>query len=35
MWNYFKHVDHEMIFDGYEYKGGTQDDDDFNMTSMS
>ena len=29
MWNYFKHIDHEMIFDGYEYKGGTQDDDDF------
>ena len=29
MWNYYKHINHEIIFDGYEYKGGTQDDNDF------
>ena len=29
MWNYWKHIDHEMIFDGYQYKGGNQDDEDF------
>ena len=29
MWNYWKHIDHEMIFDGYQYNGGKQDDDNF------
>jgi len=29
MWNYWKHINHEIIFDGYEYKGGNQDDEDF------
>jgi len=29
MWNYWKHIDHEMIFDGYQYNVGKQDDDNF------